>query len=77
MSMLIEMMEKLGSDASIAPLDAEAIQELESEIESTDLPEIKCFLVVPAEDDDKNDEPSEKEDESKEAENLLKRVASI
>ncbi|MCH2055843.1 MAG: hypothetical protein MK214_04355 [Thalassotalea sp.] len=72
MSILIDMMEKLGSDASLTPLDAETIQELESEIESTELPEIKCFFVVPAEDDEKGEEPAKENDDKKDAENLLK-----
>tara|TARA_Y100000034_G_scaffold124765_1_gene173385 strand:- start:845 stop:1060 length:216 start_codon:yes stop_codon:yes gene_type:complete len=65
--MLIDMMEKLGSDASLAPLDDEKISQLEAEINSTEFPEIKCLLVVPAEDD----EDSQEDNQEGETENSL------
>ncbi len=74
MSTLIETMEKLGSDASMTPLTEDAKEALRETINTTQFPEIKCFFIVPAEDDDKDEQPAE--EDKKDTESHLRMISN-
>ncbi|WP_448211108.1 hypothetical protein [Colwellia sp. MEBiC06753] len=76
MTQLIKMLETLGSDAS-ASLSTEELEHLTTELQASEFPEIKCFIVVPAEDDDNNDEQSDENKEQQETENTLSHVVNF
>jgi len=80
MSNLVKTMEKLGSDASLAPLDEQTCIALANAIENANFPEIKNFVIIPAEDDDKEDQSDDKKDDDsndkKESEGFLKVVSN-
>ncbi len=63
------------SDINDGQMQAIKANDVEALVESTsNLPSIKSFIIIPAEDDDK---PEQEEDADKEVNNILKSVVNI
>lgn len=65
MSNLLETMEKLGNGSLNIEDNQELVSELTSQLETMKLPEIKSILVVPAEDDENEEQSEDNETENK------------
>ncbi|WP_448552545.1 hypothetical protein [Thalassotalea montiporae] len=87
MTDIINLLEKLGSDASLESIiesvqNSDVLSTNEKELlasianEKSLQPEIKCFIIAPAEDDDDNQESPKEDDDKKETENCLSLIAN-
>lgn len=87
MTDLIYLLEKLGSDASLDTIiaeiqDSKLLSTTEKELlknmadERLIQPEIKCFIIAPAEDDDEAQETPKEDDDKKETESSLSMISN-
>lgn len=65
MSNLLETMEKLGNGSLNIEDNQELVNELTSQLETMELPHIKSILIVPAEDDENEEQSDENQTDNK------------